>query len=203
MFTFDISKLQWTHPPKTFSISQDLITITTEPKTDLWQRTYYNFRNDNAPLLQLPTTNKSFSFQVKVNFAYSKRFDQAGIVIYLNSENWVKISVEAENDKMNHLGVVVTNNGYSDWSVSEIDASVKEMWFRLSRRGSDFCAENSREGKCFSLMRIFHMFEGGEEIRFGVFACSPEDGSFKAEFRDFEVLENQWKDHDGQQPDKE
>lgn len=63
--------------------------------------------------------------------------------MYLNSDNWLKASVEYENDKTQRLGSVVTNNGYSDWASNDIDARYKEMWFRLSRRCDDFCIENS------------------------------------------------------------
>ena len=49
--TFDINKLEWTRKPKEFSINEGKIEIITLPHTDLWQRTYYHFRNDNAPLL--------------------------------------------------------------------------------------------------------------------------------------------------------
>ena len=52
---FDTSLLQWTRPPRSFSISPEEIRITTEPGTDLWQRTYYGFQNDNAPVLQMET----------------------------------------------------------------------------------------------------------------------------------------------------
>lgn len=48
----------WTRPPKTYSMEGDSISITTEPHTDLWQRTYYHFRNDNAPVLQMETEEK-------------------------------------------------------------------------------------------------------------------------------------------------
>lgn len=47
---FDTSKLVWTKQPKDFTVSENKITITTQPHTDLWQRTYYGFRNDNAPV---------------------------------------------------------------------------------------------------------------------------------------------------------
>ncbi len=40
----------------------------TEPYTDLWQRTYYHFRNDNAPVLQMETDKEYFSFVVKTEF---------------------------------------------------------------------------------------------------------------------------------------
>ena len=42
--------LIWTREPSDYSIQSDRIEITTQPHTDLWQRTYYHFRNDNAPV---------------------------------------------------------------------------------------------------------------------------------------------------------
>ena len=48
---WDYSRLQWTREPEKYSIQADRIEITTMPHTDLWQRTYYHFRNDNAPVL--------------------------------------------------------------------------------------------------------------------------------------------------------
>ena len=50
-----ISEMKWTREPVNYSILPGRIEITTEPHTDLWQRTYYHFRNDNAPLLQMET----------------------------------------------------------------------------------------------------------------------------------------------------
>ena len=92
---FDVNKLYWTRNPERFSIEKDRIEIITEPHTDLWQRTYYHFRNDNAPVLQMKTRDKYFSFIVKTEFEDSHhRFDQCGIVLYLDSENWLKSSVE-------------------------------------------------------------------------------------------------------------
>ena len=73
---FDINKLEWTRKPKDFSISADKIEIVTSPHTDLWQRTYYHFRNDNAPVFQMETEEKYFSFIVRTSFEEShQRFD--------------------------------------------------------------------------------------------------------------------------------
>lgn len=199
----DFSKFQWTREPENYRISDDRIEITTKPHTDLWQRTYYHFRNDDAPVFQMETEEKYFSFIVKTSFEESHhRFDQCGIVMYLDSENWLKASIEYENDEYQHLGSVVTNNGYSDWATTEIDASVKSIWYRFSRREDDYCVECSSDGEKFSQMRICHMFYGGGKIRFGIYACSPEDSSFTAVFSDMRLTECQWKAHDGQQPDE-
>lgn len=198
----DLSKFKWTREPEHFSIKDNKIEIVTKPYTDLWQRTYYHFQNDNAPLFQIETAEKYFSFLVKTDFTAShQRFDQCGIVMYLDSENWLKASVEYENEEYQHLGSVVTNNGYSDWATTVIDASVKSMWYRFSRREDDYCVECSSDGVNFSQMRICHMEKGRGKIRFGVYACSPEDSSFKAVFSGMEMMECQWKAHDGQRPD--
>ena len=200
---FDASKLQWTRMPADYSISDDRIEIVTEPHTDLWQRTYYHFRNDNAPVLQMETDEKFFSFTVRTYFESKHRFDQCGVAMYLDSENWLKASIEYENDRFQHLGSVVTNNGYSDWATTEIDAGVKSIWYRFSRREDDYCIECSEDGATFRQMRVCHMWHGGGMIRFGVYACSPEDSSFRAVFTDMEISECRWLAHDGQQPDTE
>lgn len=198
---FDTKKLKWTREPQSFSISEDEITITTKPHTDLWQRTYYHFRNDNAPVLQMETDEGFFSFTVKTHFESNHRFDQCGVVVYLDSENWIKSSIEYENDDFQHLGSVVTNHGYSDWATTEIPADIKEMWYRLSRRKDDFCIECSLDGNKFQQMRVCHMFNAQNEISFGIYACSPEDSSFTAHFTNFEMSDCKWLPHTGQQPD--
>ncbi|MDD3141099.1 MAG: DUF1349 domain-containing protein [Lachnospiraceae bacterium] len=198
----NLKQFKWTRQPADYEIKDNKIEITTKPNTDLWQRTYYHFQNDNAPVLQIETEEKYFSFIVKTEFADSHtRFDQCGIVMYLDSENWLKGSIEYENDNFQHLGSVVTNHGFSDWSTTEIDASVKEMWYRLSRREDDYCIECSKDGVTFQQMRVCHMYEGAGRIQFGIYACSPEDSSFKAVFSNMEITECMWLAHDGQQPD--
>ena len=198
----DMTQWTWTRTPAEYRITDDRIEIVTAPHTDLWQRTYYHFRNDNAPVLQLETEEKYFSFVVKTAFESKRRFDQCGVVVYLDSDNWLKASIEYENERFQHLGSVVTNNGYSDWATTEIDASLKSMWYRLSRREDDFCIECSEDGITYKQMRICHLWQGGGTIRFGIYACSPEDSSFKATFTHMSVTDCQWKAHDGQQPDE-
>ena len=155
----DTSKLSWIRKPKQYEITEDEVIIITSPFTDLWQRTYYHFQNDNAPVLQLKTKEKFFSFVVKTSFESKHRFDQCGVVMYLDSENWLKASIEYENESFQLLGSVVTNNGYSDWSSTKVNANIKQMWYRFSRREDDFCIECSNDGINFSQMRICHMYK--------------------------------------------
>ena len=199
---FDIHNFQWTREPAAFTVTDDKVEIVTRPHTDLWQRTYYHFRNDNAPVFQMEIEEKYFSFTVKTEFESYHRFDQCGVVMYLDSENWLKGSIEYENEEFQHLGSVVTNLGYSDWATTEIPADSKSMWYRLSRREDDYRIECSQDGIHFVQMRICHLHKGGGAIRFGIYACSPEDSSFKAVFTNMKLTACKWLAHDGQQPDE-
>ena len=122
---------KWTRKPKEVKIDGQKVVVTTEKGTDLWARTYYGFQNDNAPVFQIETSEKYFSFVVKTEFESSSRFDQCGVVMYLDSDNWFKASIEYEDDKIQRLGSVVTNHGYSDWATTDISSDIKHMWYRF------------------------------------------------------------------------
>lgn len=176
-------------------IENNNLEFITKPNTDLWQKTYYGFQHDNAPFIQTKINEKYFSFNVKVKYFSKKRFDQAGIILYLDSENWLKASVEYENDEYQRLGSVITNNGFSDWATVDIPSDINEMYYRLSRRENDFCIENSMDGIEYKQMRIGHLDKAIEEISIGVYACSPEDSSFKAIFSDMIISDCVWMEH--------
>lgn len=195
MRQFINENLFWVREPEKYLIEDKRIVIVTEPKTDLWQRTYYGFQNDNAPVLLMKTAEPYFSFSVKTSFESKHRFDQCGIAVYLDSENWLKASIEYENEDYQRLGSVVTNHGYSDWATTDIPASIKEMWYRLSRRESDFCLECGTDGVSYQQMRVCHLWNGAGEISFGLYGCSPENSSFQAEFTNMAVTGCKWAPH--------
>ncbi|MBQ9061880.1 MAG: DUF1349 domain-containing protein [Eubacterium sp.] len=187
---FNVKDLQWVRQPKAFTVDDSRIEITTEPDTDLWQRTFYHFTGDNAPVLQMETEEKSFSFTVKTEFPQvRKKFDQCGIAVYLDSDNWMKASAEYADENGQHFGSVLTNHGYCDWATNMISSEITTVWYRLSRKDADYVIEYSFDGETYHMMRMFHMFEGDGKIRFGIYACSPGESSFKAVFSEMAVTE--------------
>lgn len=205
----DFTKGVWLHEPKNHEVSEKEVIIITEPCTDFWQRSYYGFRNDNAPVLQLSSSD-NFSFTTKVEFEYQTQFDQCGVMIYLDSENWFKASIEYECASFSRLGSVVTNHGYSDWATTDITLP-ESIWYRLHRRGPDFLIETSLDGKDFKQMRVFHLHVLGETsaemgktdppiapsepVSFGLYACSPQNASFTAKFSDMKLEACLWPAH--------
>ena len=67
-------ELIWTRKPQQAAVTRETVEIVTEPHTDLWQRTYYGFQNDNAPVLQIRTKEPYFSFTVRTEFHSKRRF---------------------------------------------------------------------------------------------------------------------------------
>ena len=206
---FDLNRAEWIFKPKRFQINENSLEISTDAGTDFWQRTYYGFRNDNSPGLLLET-DQNFTFSVRADFNYNMMFDQCGLLVYLDSDNWMKAGLEYENKDYSRLGSVVTNKGYSDWATSDIE-NQQSMYYRMHRRGPDFMLESSFSGKEYSQMRIFHMHQLGEttaemggqtlmsgkaaRIRFGLYASSPGESSFTAYFSEFKLTECLWKAH--------
>ncbi len=192
---FDTKQLYWINPPEKFKINSTHISFETLPHTDFWQNTYYEFKHDNGHALQLKTKELYFSFNVKVSFDTKKRFDQAGIIVYLDSNRWLKASAEYQDEHTQQLGSVVTNHGYSDWTTMNINGHIKHIWYRLSRRKSDFRIEYSLDGNRYIQMRIAHLDLKEEAIVFGFYACSPEDSTFTAQFSEFKLTDCIWETH--------
>ena len=157
-----------------------------------------------------PAQFYNFTFTAKATFDYKQLFDQCGLIVFIDSENWFKASIEYENDTFSHLGSVVTNNGYSDWATTNITTTTS-IFYRLSRRGADFLLESSVDNKTFKQMRVFHLHCLGEtteamgkqnppltakrSIDFGLYACSPSESSFKAKFSKFKMDDCLWEAH--------
>jgi regulation of enolase protein 1 (concanavalin A-like superfamily) len=190
----DSAEFSWINKPGKFIIDAESLTIYTDPGTDLWQRTYYGFRNDNAHAFLTGTTG-DFTFSIKTSFAPNTLYDQCGIVLYQDSDNWIKASVEYENGDFARLGSVVTNLGYSDWASADISSSIITMWYRLSRRGQDFLIEHSSDGIAYFQMRMLHMHIPIYSARIGIYACSPGESSFKAYFSELTIGPCTWTGH--------
>lgn len=192
----NLNDFSWLNPPSEFSLADDRLTMVTDPETDFWQRTYYGFRNDNGHAF-LKLVEGDFSFSVQTEFNANGMYDQCGILLYLDAENWMKASVEIENEYFSRLGSVVTNFGYSDWATIDIPAGMSPVWYRISRKGQDFYVEHSLDGNHFQQMRMFHIHKAVSAARIGVYACSPLKSSFEARFSAFKLGPSEWPDYEG------
>jgi len=184
------SGFYWFNEPSTHRLG-DGLEIFTDEKTDFWQRTHYGFRRDDGHCL-LTTVPGDFSVKTHVEFRPQARYDQCGLIVRVDEENWIKTSTEYEDEQVSRLGSVVTNLGYSDWATQDVPSAHREMWYRISRRGSDFLIESSFDGREWLQMRIAHLHRAPEQLAVGVYACSPIGKAFRCRFSTLEISENGW-----------
>lgn len=180
----------WFNEPPNVEFDEG-VTIYTEPRTDFWQRTHYGFRNNNGHSL-VRTVTDDFSFAAHLSFWPQGKYDQCGLILYMNEDNWIKVSAEYENEEVSRLGSVVTNLGYSDWATTDISSQVDSMWYRISRRGEDVLIENSTDGETWLQMRICHLHANEETVHVGVYTCSPLDNRFQCRVTTMLIGECTW-----------
>lgn len=180
----------WLNPPTKFQTG-DGLEIWTDPATDFWQRTHYGFRPDNGHACVVDITG-DFTISTHVTFQPQHQYDQCGLFVRADADNWIKAGAEYENETISRLGAVVTNLGYSDWSTQDINSTQTELWHRLSRQGDDFLIESSMDGQAWTQLRITHMHQIGAELAVGVYACSPLGRDFHCKFLFVSISENQW-----------
>ena len=184
----------WFNEPATYKLGTGL-EIFTNPKTDFWQKTHYGFQRDDGHCLLIKQAG-DFSMTTHVEFRPQEKYDQCGLIVRGDGENWIKMSTEYENEQYGRLGSVVTNLGYSDWATQDIPASHQQMWYRISKNGNDFLLENSFNGEEWLQVRITHLHKTFEQLEVGVYACSPIGKDFWCRFDQLTIAENTWAYHE-------
>lgn len=135
-----------------------------------------------SPVFPLKQRTNYFSFIVKTEFEYLS-FDQCGVAMYLNSDNWFKASVQNMRIKKYELGSVVTNHMDILTGQQQTYPLILIVCGIVFHEDSNYCIECDEGWHFQRQMRIFHMCEGAEKSTYGIYACSPTEGSYKATFQ--------------------
>jgi regulation of enolase protein 1 (concanavalin A-like superfamily) len=181
-------RFQWHGEPASIALdaATQSLTIRTTEKSDFWQRTHYGFRADNGHLLWT-TAAQDFVMEVEVCMQPLYQYDQAGLMVRISPDCWLKTSVEYENGERNRLGCVVTNYGYSDWSTEEIPASMNQFGLRVARQGADYQVDARVNDRPWTQLRMTHLHEDSSAVQCGIYACSPTQPGLIATFRGFSL----------------
>lgn len=182
-------KLVWQCEPKEWFIdkSSSELVIKTDENTDYWQKTHYGFEADNGHFLYTET-NKNFRITTKVKTLPKSKYDQAGLMIRLSKDIWIKTSLEYIPNGLSKLGAVVTNLGYSDWSTQYIDYKCEYLYFRISRIGQNGYVDFSLNGEEWNQIRIAHLdIPDHFAIKAGLYACSPQGKNQEVRFNYIEI----------------
>ena len=175
------NRLRWHQEPKKWSVADSQLIIQPDKETDFWQRTHYGFSADNGHMLYAKVAG-DFALESHIQCDFKNQYDQAGVMVRVTDQCWLKTSVEYEMDGPNKLGAVATNQGYSDWSTQNVADDFTEFKLRITRHGSCYKAEYFQEGDgSWIQLRIAQLFDQ-PEVQVGLYACSPKASGFCAKF---------------------
>lgn len=178
-----LEKMNWFNEPAGWQIVDNTLIMDVTPQSDYWRISHYGFTVDDAPFYYAEYGGE-FEAKVKISGDYKVRFDQAGMMIRLDHDNYIKTGIEYVDGKYN-LSTVVTHKT-SDWSVIALDSPVEFIWIKAVRRLDAVEIFYSFDDKEYHMMRNAWV-EANHPVRIGMFAASPDGAGFKASFSDFKV----------------
>ena len=182
-------RLRWLNPPPLASPTAAGLEVETAAGTDFWQGTHYGFRVDNGHFLGA-AVDGDFVLETRVRTQPVHQYDQAGLMVRLSAECWLKTSVEFEPGHPSRLGAVVTNGGWSDWSTQDIAADDgRDVSFRITRTGADYLVEAALQPQGrWTQIRLARLHaDAGGAVEAGLYCCSPKDAGFKATFASLRI----------------
>ncbi|CAE6767515.1 hypothetical protein XA1314C_20640 [Xanthomonas arboricola] len=103
----------WLNRPRTVAISGGTLDVVTDKATDFWRKTHYGFTRDSGHFLGI-TAAARFTAQLRVRAQYESLYDQAGIMVRVDEQHWVKAGIELSDGRA-MLSSVLTNP-VSDWA---------------------------------------------------------------------------------------
>lgn len=178
-----LEKMNWFNEPQQWEIKDKKLMMQVTPQSDYWRISHYGFTVDDAPFYY-STYGGEFEAKVKITGDYKTRFDQMGLMLRIDEENYIKAGVEFVDGKFN-LSTVVTHKT-SDWSVIVLDNTPSSVWIKAVRRLDAVEIFYSFDDKEYVMMRNAHL-QDNIPVKVGFMAASPDGNGFKATFENFSV----------------
>lgn len=188
----------WFNEPKKWSSdTPSTVSVHTDGKTDFWRKTHYGFERDNGHFYyrSLPG-DQSFTATVNVRGKYNTLYDQGGLMLRIDEKNWIKCGVEYV-DGNQFASVVVTVNGWSDWSIVSI-RSPDVLRLRVKREKEAIHIEYAEgENGEYKMMRLayFPTIEKAQSMMVGIMCASPGEDTqgFEVNFEELKIVEDEEK----------
>ncbi|SES25947.1 DUF1349 domain-containing protein [Salisediminibacterium halotolerans] len=184
-------ELSWFCEPDKWFIDthSSQLVLKTDKNTDYWQKTHYGFQADNGHFLYREI-NKNFRLTTKVSAKPESKYDQAGLMLRVTEDEWVKTSLEYIPDGSSKLGAVVTKGGYSDWSSQPAADDQEYLYYRISRIGANIYVDVSLNGAEWKQIRVAHLdIPEHSSVKAGLYACSPQGEGQEVRFDYIEIEE--------------
>lgn len=88
-----LEKMQWFNEPEKWTVENQALSMFVTPKSDYWRISHYGFTVDDAPFYYA-LYGGEFEVKVKITGDYKNRFDQAGLMLRIDEQNYIKAGIE-------------------------------------------------------------------------------------------------------------
>lgn len=173
----------WLNQPEKWSLDDGKLHVTSDDKTDFWRKTSYGFIRDSGHFFGAPADG-DFTAQLHVAGHYARLYDQAGLMVRIDAENWIKCGVEFSDDLLWLSSVLTVDK--SDWAVSAAPLMPDGFWLRVTVSEGVIRVQYSVDGKLWPLLRLAP-FPVAARYLVGPMCCTPERGGLEVEFSQFAV----------------
>ena len=178
-----LEKMQWFNEPEKWTVENQVLSMFVTPKSDYWRISHYGFTVDDAPFYYA-LYGGEFEVKVKITGDYKNRFDQAGLMLRIDEQNYIKAGIELV-DGVYNLSTVVTHKT-SDWSVIALEKPVPFIWIKAVRRLDAVEVFYSFDDKTYTMMRNAWM-QDNTPMMVGVMGACPDGDGFNVKFENFKV----------------
>jgi uncharacterized protein len=172
----------WLNPPLSAEPDGDALVVTTRDGGDFWRTTAYGFVHDDGHAL-LTAFPPGSAIEVEFVAGLEELYDQAGLMVRVDAETWIKAGVEL-SDGLPQLGAVVTH-GRSDWSMAPVpDWGGRRVTVRASRAGDAVTVRARCEDEPWRMVRLAPL-DPDATAAAGPFCCSPTRAGLAVRFTRF------------------
>ena len=152
--------------------------------SDYWRKTHNGLIRDNGHFLHV-NVSRNFEAFVSVSGQYKSLYDHGGLMVRIDSENWVKAGIEYVEGILN-ISAVVTRD-FSDWSVIHLENPQIKVHFKIKWVDGSFEVFYSIDGEKYIMYRVSYLPKV-ENVQVGIMCASPEsDDGFDIQFDDFRL----------------
>ena len=174
-----LTRMSWMNEPASAKLNGTEIAVRSRANTDFWQKTYDGYVADSGHFFHLPASG-NFTFTALINGKYATQYDQAGLMVRIDAENWMRCGTEFIDGKR-YASVVFTRT-YSDGSTLPDLSQTEPIWWRVVRKNDSIETFCSLDGDKYMSVRMGY-FPTLKTVEVGLMCAAPSGPGFEASFK--------------------
>jgi len=123
--------------------------VVTDESADFWLETHYGFIRDSGHFLVFPT-GEAFTAELRVQGDFQALYDQAGIMVRVDAQHWVKAGIEFTEGRA-MLASVLT---HGQWATAPYEHDAGDFRVCASVANGVLRLQASADGKLWPLKRL-------------------------------------------------